>query len=103
VRGFLFGVRLAFQRGRAKDLDAVYHFNFTGWQAAQATITIRGRKLKVEDGLVGKPDLAVTVDGESWIRFLAKEIGLARLLLTRRLKLNGPPRLLSAFGKCFPG
>ena len=72
-------------------------------QTAKATITIRGRKLKVEEGLLGTPNLVVTVDGESWLRFLAKEIGLARLLLTRRLKLKGPPRLLSALGKCFPG
>jgi len=102
VRGFLFGIRLAFQRGKAKGLDAVYHFDFTGRQAAQATITIRGQKLMVEDGFVGKADLAVTVDGESWLRFLGREIGLARLLLTRRLRLKGPPRLLSAFGRCFP-
>ena len=103
VSGFLFGMRLAFQPGKAKDLNAVYHFDFTGPQAAKATVTIRGRKLKVEEGLLGTPNLAVTVDGESWLRFLAKEIGLAGLLLTRRLKLKGPPRLLSAFGRCFPG
>ena len=65
VPGFLFGMRLAFQPGKAKDLDAVYHFDFTGRQAAKATVTIRSRKLQVEEGLHGTSNLAVTVDGES--------------------------------------
>jgi alkyl sulfatase BDS1-like metallo-beta-lactamase superfamily hydrolase len=103
VQGFLFGMRLAFQPGQAKALDAVFHFDFTGPQAAKATVTIRDRKLTVEDGLLGTPALAITVDGASWLRFLAKDIGLPRLLLTRRLKLKGSPKLLLAFAKCFPG
>ncbi|MFT7680117.1 MAG: hypothetical protein ACI8QC_004123 [Planctomycetota bacterium] len=35
------------------------------------------------------------------IAFLRKEHSLVRALITRKLRLSGPPRLLAAFGRCF--
>ena len=83
-------------------MDAVYHFTFTGVQAAQATIIIKNNRLNVLDGHHGTPNLAVTADGKTWIRFLNKEVSILRCLLTRAVRLKGPPKLLVAFGKCFP-
>lgn len=103
VDGFLGGMRNLFQRNKAEGLEAVYHFTFTGARRRQATITIADKKLRVENGLIGQPDLAVTADSETWIRFLRKETSLPWALLSRRIKLRGDPRLLMAFGKCFPG
>ncbi len=102
VRDFLSGAPLSFQPGKAAGLDAVYHFVFTGPQACEATMTIRNRRLEVRDGLHGQANLKVTADGASWVRFLNKEISILRPLVTRALRLKGPPRLLLAFGKCFP-
>ncbi len=102
VRSFLRGAPLSFQSGKAAGLDAVYHFVFTGAESCQATLTIRDRRLDVRDGLQGVADLTVTADGRTWIRFLNKEVSLLRALATRAVRLKGPPRLLAAFGKCFP-
>lgn len=102
VKSFLWGMKLSFQPGKAADLAATYHLAFTGREAAEATITIRDRTLTVVDGIFGEADLRLTVDGAQWIRFLNKEVSLVRLLLTRKLRLKGPPRLLAAFGRCFP-
>lgn len=102
VRGFINGMRLSFQPGKSKGLSAVYHFQFTGPGSCEATVTIRDRRLAVEHGRIGKADLTVIVDGASWIRFLNKEHSMARLILTRAIRLKGPVRLLAAFGKCFP-
>ncbi|MGJ5067502.1 SCP2 sterol-binding domain-containing protein [Bradyrhizobium sp. SZCCHNS3002] len=102
IRGFLQGMPLTFQPGKSKGLEATYHFTFTGQEAAQATVTIRDRRLTVQPGHVGRADLSITADGKAWLRFLAKEISVARLILTRALKLKGPVRLMAAFGKCFP-
>jgi len=52
---FLAGLPNAFQRGRAAGLDAIYHFTFTGVQTRQVTVTIRDKKIGVQDGLVGAP------------------------------------------------
>jgi epoxyqueuosine reductase QueG len=102
VDSFLAGARHVFQRNKAAGLDAVYHFIFTGAQRREATLTIANRRLSVADGLVGAPSLTVTADGATWVRFLRKETGLPLALLTGRIRLRGDPRLLIAFGRCFP-
>jgi NAD-dependent dihydropyrimidine dehydrogenase PreA subunit len=102
IDGFLFGMKLVFQRGKAKGLNAVYHLTFTGREQARATVTIRDETLAVEDGHVGSADLAVTADSRWWIEFIRGERWFLTGLLTRRVKLRGPLRLMLAFGRCFP-
>jgi ferredoxin len=102
IRGFLNGLPLVFQRGRAKDLNATYHFTFTGHEAVKATVVIANKTLRVTDGHEGSPDLRVTADSETWLRFLRKEAALPLALLLQRIRLKGSPRLLIAFGRCFP-
>jgi len=102
VDNFLGALRNIFQRNKAAGLNAVYHFTFTGARRRQATVAIADKKIQVQDGLVGQADLAVTADGETWIRFLRKETSLPWALVSRRIALRGDPRLLIAFGKCFP-
>jgi ferredoxin len=102
IRGFLFGLPLVFQRDQSAGLDATFHFTFTGQESRQATVVIRDKTLQVTDGHVGNPGLRVTADSQWWLGFLAKERSLLWGLLTRKLRLRGNPRLLLAFGKCFP-
>ena len=83
-------------------MNAVYHFTFTGKEEQQATISIREGTLQVQDGHQGNADLHVTADSETWLGFLAKERSLLWALLRRRIRIKGSPRLLMAFGKCFP-
>lgn len=99
---FLAGLPNAFQRGKAEGLDATYHFTFTGAEARQATVAIRDKKIAVQEGLVGEPRLRITADSRTWLRFARKEGNLAWALLTRRIRFKGSPRLLMAFGNCFP-
>ena len=82
-------------------MNAVYHFTFTGAAEHKATVAIRQKTLQVEDGHSGKPDLRITADADTWLRFLAKEESIVWALLRRRIRLSGSPRLLLAFGKCF--
>jgi Fe-S-cluster-containing hydrogenase component 2 len=102
VRAFLRGLPLVFQRGRAKDLHATYHFTFTGGEDVKATVIIDGKDLRITDGHAGQPDLSVTADSQTWLRFLSKEANLPWALLRRRIRIKGSPRLLLAFGRCFP-
>jgi Fe-S-cluster-containing hydrogenase component 2 len=99
---FLSGLRLTFQPGKAATLNAVYHFTFTGKEEKLATVTIREGTLQVQDGHQGEADLRVTADSETWLGFLAKERSLLWALLRRRIRIKGSPKLLVAFGKCFP-
>jgi ferredoxin len=102
IQGFLFGLKLLFQPGKAAGVNAVYHFTFTGKEPKEATVVIRDGSLQVQDGHQGEADLRVTADSETWLGFLAKERSLLWALLRRRIRIKGSPRLLVAFGKCFP-
>jgi Fe-S-cluster-containing hydrogenase component 2 len=102
IGNFLRGLPLAFQPGKAEGLDATYHFTFTGSEERQATVVIRNQTVQVSEGHVGTAALRVTADSQTWLGFLAKERSLVWALLKRRIRLKGSPKLLMAFGKCFP-
>ncbi len=102
IRGFLSGLPLVFQRHQAAGLDTTYHFTFTGDQDCKATVVIRNKTLQVQEGHVGKAEIRVTADSRTWLGVLAKEKSLVWALLRRRIRIRGSPRLLLAFGRCFP-
>ncbi|MGD8991198.1 MAG: SCP2 sterol-binding domain-containing protein [Desulfobacterales bacterium] len=99
---FLESLPLVFQTGQSKGLNTVYHFTFTGAENLEGTVTIREKTLAVQEGLKGKPDLHITADSHTWIKFLSKEINLVKALVTRKIKIKGSPKLMIAFAKCFP-
>jgi ferredoxin-NADP reductase/Fe-S-cluster-containing hydrogenase component 2 len=102
IAGLLYFMPYVFQANRSRGLNATFHFRFTGAEERQATITIKNRTIAIEDGLAGKADLRVTADAKTWLGFLAREKSLPVALLRRKIRIKGDPRLLLAFGKCFP-
>jgi ferredoxin-NADP reductase/Fe-S-cluster-containing hydrogenase component 2 len=102
VGGLLTFMPFVFQPNQSKGLDAVFHFKFTGMEEREVTITIRNRTIDIRDGLVGKANLRVTADAKTWLGFLAREKSLPLALIRRKIRIKGDPRLLLAFGKCFP-
>jgi ferredoxin len=88
VAMFLESLPLVFQPGQSEGLDAVYHFTFNGAEDLEGTAIIREKSLAMREGLEGKPDLHVTADSQTWIKFLAKEINLVKALLTRKIKIK---------------
>jgi ferredoxin-NADP reductase/Fe-S-cluster-containing hydrogenase component 2 len=102
IAGLLNFMPFVFQPNQSQGLEGIFHFTFTGAEPREATITIKNRMLEVKDGLVGEPDIHVTADAKTWLGFLAREKSLVLALLTRKVRLKGNPRLLLAFGKCFP-
>ena len=102
IRAFLDGLTFVFQRGKSAGLDATFHFTFTGREQVEATVVIREQKVEVTEGHAGTPNLRITADSDTWLRFLRKEASLVWALLTRKIRLQGSPRLLPAFGRCFP-
>jgi len=104
IPAFLRNLHLVFQKTGAGDLAATYHFTFTGAENGAnitATVVIRDQTLHVESGHVGRADLRVTADSETWLKFLRGEANLLWALLRRKVRLNGSPLLLRDFGRCF--
>jgi ferredoxin-NADP reductase/Fe-S-cluster-containing hydrogenase component 2/putative sterol carrier protein len=103
IDGLLATLPLVFQPNQSRGLNATYHFSFTGEERREATVVIRDRTLSIQKGLAGTADLHVTADTRTWLGFLAKERNLGWALVQRKIRIKGSPRLLIAFGKCFPG
>jgi ferredoxin-NADP reductase len=102
IAGLLSLMPHVFQPNQSRGLDAVFHFTFTGAEPREATITIRNRMIDIKDGLTGTSQVHVTADSQCWLEFLAKEKSLPVALIRRQIRIKGSPRLLLAFGKCFP-
>jgi len=86
----------------AAGLEATYHFTFTGDEPLSATVVIRNQTVQAQPGHIGTADLHVMADSRTWLGFVAKERSLVWALVRRTIRLKGSPRLLLAFGKCFP-
>jgi ferredoxin-NADP reductase/Fe-S-cluster-containing hydrogenase component 2 len=102
IAGLLQFMPYVFQPNQSRNLDAIFHFRFTGAEEREATITIKNRTIDVKDDLVGKANIRVTADAKTWLGFLAGEKNLPLALIRRKIRIKGDPRLLLAFGKCFP-
>ncbi len=102
IQGFLVGLPRVFQRHQSEGLDVTYHFTFTGEESRQATVVIRDKTIQVQDGHAGIADIRIIADSRTWLRFLAKEENILWALLRRKIRIKGSPRLLLAFGRCFP-
>ena len=102
IEGFLKGLPNVFQPGKSAGLNGTFHFTFTGQEQRQTTVVIQEQRLLVQDGHVGRPDLHVTADSQTWIGFIRQEKSVVWALLRGKIRLNGPLKLLVAFGKCFP-
>lgn len=76
--------------------------SFTGEEERRATVVIRNRTLEIKDGHVGVANLRITADSRAWLSFLAKETNLVWAFMRRKIRIQGSPCLLLAFGRCFP-
>ena len=90
------------RRGRTEGLHATWHFVFGGGESYETTVVIDGPSLTVSEGLVGTPDVFVRADSRTWLKFLAKEQNIVLAIITGKIKIKGPTRLMDRFAKCFP-
>ena len=102
VTQFIMMLPLVFQRGRAEGLAARYHFVFRGKEAIETTVDIRDQRIAVQSGLTGDADLTIRADSEAWLGLVTRRRIHAWQRLCGRIRLEGPPRLLKDFSKCFP-
>ena len=60
------------------------------------------KTLEVMEGHVGKPNLRVKADSETWVKFLAKERNMVWAMVRGKIRIKGSPARLKAFARCFP-
>jgi putative sterol carrier protein len=99
---FFENLPILFQREQSKGVNSIFHLSFTGDEKVDGTIVIRDRTIQVSPGLTGTPDLKITADTATWLKILAGDASFVAALLTRKVRVTGPKRLLKAFVRCFP-
>ena len=99
---FLFNITLTFQRRKARGLNAVYHFTFTGRTPLTATISVKRNTLKVDLGHAGSADVHVTADADSWMSWLKSEFALDEAIAIGSIRIDGSRDLFDRLGQCFP-
>lgn len=102
AQAFLRTMPIAFQRNQSEGLNATYHFTFTGEENCTGTAVIHDKRIEIHDGHLGDPDFHLTADARTWVQCLAKEKNMMWAILTRRIRIKGPMKLMLAFAKCFP-
>jgi Fe-S-cluster-containing hydrogenase component 2 len=102
IFSYLFNITLTFQRRKAGDLNATYHLRFTGDMPLDATITIVRRRIEIEFGLTGEPDLTIETTPEIWMAALEEGFSLEKMVANGDMKLDGPVDLFHRLANCFP-
>ncbi|WP_316506508.1 SCP2 sterol-binding domain-containing protein [Nitrosopumilus sp.] len=106
VNGFLSGSRVSFEPKHARRVNLTVHFQFNGEETTKATIKIANEMIDVKNEHVGKADLAIVTDSETWIKMANKETSFVSNLLSMlsgKVKIQGKLRLLKQFQNCFVG
>jgi len=106
VNGFLSGSRVSFEPKHARGVNLTVHFEFTGVQTRKATIKIQNGLIEVAEEHVGKSDLTISTDSETWLKIVNKETSFVSnflSILSGKVKVQGKLKLLKQFQNCFVG
>jgi putative sterol carrier protein len=79
----------AFLPDKAKGVEGVIQFHFTGGEAGDWYAEIANGGCSVERGTREKPTLAVTVDETDWVSIISGKLNAMSAFAEQRLKLKG--------------
>lgn len=102
IFSYLFNITLTFQRRKAGNLNANYHLRLTGDMPLEATVTIAKRRIEIEFGLNGEPDLTIETSADAWMSAFESGFNLESAIKDGQMKLDGPHDLFHRLAACFP-
>jgi len=92
----------ALETEKAKGVDAVVHFEFTGAEAGEWYAVIRDAKCTIGQGMPkSRPTISLTVDSSDFVHVLTGEMDGPQAVMDGKLKVGGDimlaPKLLKLF------
>lgn len=102
VSTFLQGLPWFFSRSAVGERSLAVHFRFCGAESLEATVTIRGGVLRVDEGLAGRADVRISADAATWVAVMREEASLAWAVLRGKIRVRGSLRALRDFKRAFP-
>jgi len=91
----------AFQPDKAKGVDTVVQFKFTGAQASDWYVVIKDQKCESAEGLHPDPKMTMTVDSEDYIKISTGELDATMAFMKGKVKVSGDMGVALGMGKYF--
>ena len=80
--------------------NTVFHFDITGDNGGQKTVSVVDGNLEVLDGLVGEAKCAVTVKGDTLLKIVRGEENAMMAFMMGKIKVSNPGELMK-YSKIF--
>ena len=94
-------IKTAFQPDKAKGVDTVVQFKFTGAQASDWYVVVKDQKCESAEGLHPDPKMTMTVDSEDYIKISTGELDATMAFMKGKVKVSGDMGGALGMGKYF--
>ena len=94
-------IKTAFQPEKAKGVDTVVQFKFTGAQASDWYVVIKDQKCESTEGLHPALKMTMTVDSEDYIKISTGELDATMAFMKGKVKVSGDMGVALGMGKYF--
>lgn len=91
----------AFQPDKAKGVDTIVQFIFTGAQASNWYVVVKDQKCESAEGLHPDPKMTMTVDSEDYIKIANGELDATMAFMKGKVKVSGDMGVALGMGKYF--
>jgi putative sterol carrier protein len=83
-----------------EGLETRFHFDLTGQEGTQTTVTVEKGEIQVEEGLIGDPKCIVKADAENFISAVTGKLNPMMAILTGKIKISNQGEMLK-YAKIF--
>ena len=94
-------IKNAFQPDKAKGIDTIVQFIFTGAQASNWYVIVKDQKCESTEGLHPAPKMTMTVDSEDYIKIANGELDATMSFMKGKVKVSGDMGVALGMGKYF--
>jgi putative sterol carrier protein len=97
IPGSFAGLKAQFRPDKAAGVDKTIQFDFTGREPGSWTLIVRNGALEYQEGAATSPNTTVTVDSDTWLKILRREMDATMAFMTGKLKIAGDMGVMLQF------
>lgn len=100
AKEFLSGLPAKVPVDAIQGVDTLFHFNVSGDDGVQASISIKDGEVKFEEGLVGDPKCVVSTSNENLQKVLSGALNPMMAIMTGKIKISNTSEMMK-YAKLF--
>ncbi len=99
-RDFIYGLPAKVPAAAIEGMETTFHFDLTGENGGQYTISIADQKVEVTDGLNGDASCVVSASEDNFVNLAKGDLNPMMAMLTGKLKISNQGEMLK-YAKLF--